>query len=345
MKLRRIIAVCLGSSILLSGCSGTEKTIPELNESVTEQADISAVLQGDLYNITYYDGWVQPETTSITATHNGVITKVNARPGLAVTKGEVLAVVSATEGTSYDRDELAEEYEYEHSQLELSLEIAQTQLELIESSSETKIQEQQLEIDSIQLELDKLEDEYETGLFSISEDIIATEVEESTQEYEITAPCDGTISYSASDLLGSEVSSSVILFQIAEDSLTIETEKISESLLNEANQIYARYKTQEIAVEAIEDSGNSSKSCFQISEEIPEMAAGDYISIYIVTDYREDVNYIPVDALKADAAGYYVYLWKDGERTRQPVEIDLITNAYIEVTKGVAKGDMILVSE
>lgn len=350
MKLRRIIAVCLVSSVLLIGCQSTSEKVPVLKDSLTGQSDIETVEQGDLYNIICFDAGIKPQTTSIAASHNGVITKVDAQLGQQVKQGDVLATISETKVIHQNEDVLKSEYEYEHSDLELSIEIAKKQLELIcQDGSDSEILEQKLNIENLQLSMDQLEEEYNDGLYTGSQEATDTVTEGEATEYTITAPNDGQIAYITPDLLGSDVSSSSVLFMIASENLLIETEKIPESMMQGASRIYARYHTSESDLEVYDGSetGNldSSKSYFKLVDSFQGAQAGEYVSIYVITDYKEDVTYIPVDALKADAAGYYVSLWKDGERSRQPVEIGLITTSYIEITSGVTKGDQILVSE
>lgn len=70
-------------------------------------------------------------------------------------------------------------------------------------------------------------------------------------------------------------------------------------------------------------------------------------NVEITLDQKEDAVALPVECLKMDKEGKYVFLYNEKDKTvvKQPVTVGVNSDLYYEVTQGLKKGDMIAASE
>lgn len=68
-------------------------------------------------------------------------------------------------------------------------------------------------------------------------------------------------------------------------------------------------------------------------------------SVEIEVEVIGNTVIIPVEALLEDRDGSYVYLVKDGELTRAPIEVTRFTDTSVGVASGLAEGEQVIVSD
>ena len=82
------------------------------------------------------------------------------------------------------------------------------------------------------------------------------------------------------------------------------------------------------------------------NENLEGVKPGDFVSIYLYTDYRENVLLVPINSLYSSAGeGTYVYLMIDGEKVRQRVDTGLRNESFAEIRDGLEEGDEVFVKQ
>ncbi|MDF2542318.1 MAG: Membrane-fusion protein [Herbinix sp.] len=335
---------------VLTSCSSNRAKIPTLLSSLKSEADIAGAVRGDLYQISYYDGRVVPDVTEVQAEKMGTFSEFLVSIGDRVSKGDVLAVMFVSEDSMAEKEENPEDA-YRIEGLELDIEIAKTQLEILikENAKEQEIRLQELEVESMELSLSQ-----EKEKLQLIEEIGEWETDyipNTAEKYEIKAPCDGTISYRTEAVKGDIVPAYSVVASIAGSHARIETSYLSNDRLAQMDRMYTVHNGKRINLiplsevnSAVPKTQGSISSYFIPETTESSFTIGDYMPVYVISDLQENVIYIPVDALKADKEGYFVYVWNEGKK-KTPVEIGLITVSYVEIVSGVQEGDQILVTE
>ncbi len=70
---------------------------------------------------------------------------------------------------------------------------------------------------------------------------------------------------------------------------------------------------------------------------------GMFTSVFLMTDTHEDVPVVPRDALVLDSLGDTVYVKVDDQALRREVQLGLRDEDSVEVTQGLAEGDLLIV--
>ena len=143
---------------------------------------------------------------------------------------------------------------------------------------------------------------------------------------------------------------------ITDDSrVYLETEYLSESVVNDADKVYAKIGQKEYVIEYKpydpdeffykRVNGEEVKTQFIVKAEDGEVYIGQYAVVVINGEYKEKVLTVPVNALYEEADGYYVYKLVDGKRVRCDVSVGLISNAKAEILEGLTEGEKVYVKE
>jgi HlyD family secretion protein len=83
---------------------------------------------------------------------------------------------------------------------------------------------------------------------------------------------------------------------------------------------------------------------FNVAGNTRPYRVGDYVYIYALTNQRENVLRIPVNALYSDLEqGDYVYMDVGGRKVLQIVQIGVRTTAFVEILDGLQEGDVVYV--
>ena len=333
--------------LLFGGCAG-EKSVPVLSESVKEQKDVALVEQGDLRNVEYYSLTSVPETKEITIEHAAYVKEWKVSLGDEVKKDDVIAVLEYRE---QEREEVLIDgctMDYELEQLRLDLELARNYYELLIRNKESK---EEIRLQEIEIELLELKIKKRTG---VMEEKMPEETEKAVTEavIEVRAPFDGTVVYCTTAVDGELVPALSCVAAVAGKNTVLTGEYISEKNLSAIDRIYAVIDGIETELVKLPYSAEDfAQECARFEAQETEVAAGRTIGAYLVSDTRENVCYVPINALQADGDGYFLYVVtateEDGavKREKRKVEIGLLTMSFAEIVSGVQKGEKVLVTE
>lgn len=135
----------------------------------------------------------------------------------------------------------------------------------------------------------------------------------------------------------------------------LNTEYISKSKITKALDVYAvidgkRYEIQYENMEPEEyqqlvDSNENIHTTFILKDPNDEVKIGSYAAVIVEKDRRKKVLSVPVNSLKKEADGYYVYLYDGVDTTYVPVQIGMRDGLYAEVISGLSEGDKVLAED
>ena len=78
-------------------------------------------------------------------------------------------------------------------------------------------------------------------------------------------------------------------------------------------------------------------------EEGAKVELGEYAIICRLSDLRENVISIPLDAIYVEAGKKYVYVIEGESRIKTPIETGVYGVSYVEVVEGLAEGECVYV--
>nr|WP_314465028.1 efflux RND transporter periplasmic adaptor subunit [uncultured Clostridium sp.] len=100
------------------------------------------------------------------------------------------------------------------------------------------------------------------------------------------------------------------------------------------------------SISDISSVSDSSTGMFDVTvslgEESTNSAIGLMADIRLADNKGENSVYIPAKSVQSDDSGSYVYKVSDGSAVKAPVTLGRKKNAYIEVTKGLAAGEQVV---
>lgn len=340
----------LGFLLLSGGCAGSGE-LPVLSESIKEQQDIAVVEQGNLQYVEYYSLTSVPETAEVITEDSAYIKRWNASLGDRVKQGDVIAVLEYEEQEGQAPEEVSSTINYELEQLKLDLELAKAiyQSMLEKKSSREELRLQQIEIELLELDVKRLSGTYTEE--DTSEETSQTE-EKKASVLEITAPFDGVVAYCTAAVEGDFVPAMSCIAVVAGENTVLQGEYLSEKDLSVIDRMYAVIDGIETELVKLPYTAEDfAQECARFEAEGTSVAAGRTIGAYLVSNTREDVCYVPINALQADGDGYFLYVItateEDGtvKREKRKVEIGLLTMSFAEIVSGVRKGEKVLVTE
>ncbi len=353
MKKRLIaaIAVC----VCLTGCGGD---VPQLLEPLGNEQTTVEVKRGEMYNMSVYNENVVPDVTEVRTPGSGTIQAVNCMLGDTVKKGDVLIQLGAATGEDSSEsidmqiDELNRQHTYNDSIAALDIEIAREELAQLQEGggSPDDIATQNDVLNSLSNKRAGDEITYQTRLAELQ----MLKTDGSAVDSQVVAPVNGQVVYMNVGNIGDSVAKDVVVICIAaENTLKIYGDYIYPDIYKAAGESYAFIDGQKVSVtySMMTDSEASnivtlghqlfSTFFFNDKEHVPPL--GTYAPIVLKTDVKEDVLYIPDNALYEDVDGYYVYVpgEEEGSRVRKDVEIGDRWDLYAEVKNGLKEGDVV----
>jgi len=134
--------------------------------------------------------------------------------------------------------------------------------------------------------------------------------------------------------------------------LRIKTDMVYKSDIKRAIEYYAVINGKRYEVEYVEpetqNSGTAtsteaatSYSTFILKDESGAVKAGDFATVVVINQKKENALVVPSEAVKSDTEGFFVYVY-DGEKTAYtPVKIGIKSGFYTEILSGLSDGDRI----
>ncbi len=134
--------------------------------------------------------------------------------------------------------------------------------------------------------------------------------------------------------------------------LRIKTDMVYKSDIKRAVEYYAVVNGKRYEVEFVEPEtkgsgtttsteGATSYSTFIIKDESGTVKAGDFATVVVINQKKENALVVPSEAIKSDTDGFFVYLY-DGEKTTYtPVKTGIKSGFYTEILSGLSEGDRI----
>jgi len=335
----RVLLILVLLVPFFAACSGAtanslESTPTAIPLPVIAQKPTYKVQRGEMTNELNFSGRIAPvEKQELAFAANGRVANISVRRGDAVTKDQLLAELET------GRDE------YALRRAQANLKIAQLRLELARLQSppnseinriNVAIQEQEVEL--AQIALDEISFSYD-GL-------------------RITSPIDGTV-LSVSILEGgtAEADKPVIVVANLEDlvvSATTNPEDLARLVIGmgvTVNSIGKNIPVAEGRVRALPyPYGNAATESTDgsLQVELDESPAqlgyevGDMVSASIVLEHKENVLWLPLQAVREFEGRYFVIV-RDGDLERRvDVQVGILDEDRIEITDGLSEGEVVV---
>lgn len=356
-------AVCILTA-LLSGCSVSDST----NLSKTRSQDVIKETAGrevqttlaaimDISKVQLFPAQIAPKVTELCFPEAGIFSKYECSLGDRVKKGEILARTEETEqkkGIKDAQDVLAElksdhEKATKHNQAVIDI----CELELKESALN--------ELDALakkqEIEKQKLLMRQETERYELEKDKqekLLSGLEEELGKNVIVAPCDGTIVYIKSMDEGSNVTDTSTYIGVADETeYYLVSDYVERTFVDRSKRVYGIVdgKEYELTYQAPDPKITSKLSAnnidlhstFAVNQPDESLHFSDYAEVVLVRDEAIGVLGIPKITVKSDTVGKYVYVQKDGEKSKVYIKTGVTDGVNVEVTDGLAQGDVIYV--
>ena len=340
----------------VSGCGFTitKQEVPELLEPVIVTLKGEKAVRGNIQDIEVFKGSIKEESISYAFPGNCYVENLAVHVGQYIEKGDLIARVN-TEEFEKELADLKTEILYlencneietelsaillQNSQIDIQMmspksewyQEAQTQLELQRKQSDFEKTERELQIEQKKVELATL---YEKNG---AEDIYASE-----SGYLIYAK-----DFSVNNPTG-YINANEIIAVTAMDSGYYIASSMPLVTAREADFIYAviNGKQYDLTYEPYDEKelkraskeGLTLESRFLCKEDLSTLK-GSEVTVYAVTNYRENVISISPDAFFTENNTDFVYLIQDGKKVKQEVEDGVHTQNAVEIKEGLQEGD------
>lgn len=352
------------TTLLLCSCAAGPQQAPELLTPVKVRPDSAVAEVGDIFDLTYREGAVVPAVEPASFSTDGVIAEICVLPGQEVKKGDVLAVLE-TEALQKRLDALRAELNqgqtaYASLNRSLSLDIQIKQLELQQMQQSGAPAAYELQLKELELEEAKLQQKQAKESQAASQKQLNVQIEEIVRQISntaVTAPIDGAVVWISVNAVGGRFATAgSALFYIADPSrLLIRTERISPSLLQTCDRIYAQIGDREYGLVPQETDINDDiakaldglemKTTYSFTEDASELSPGGNAIVCCRSNFKAGVLSVPANALYRDQDGAYVYRLEGDEKKRVPVEIGVRTALRVEILSGLTEGDEVYVKD
>ncbi|MCD7742017.1 MAG: biotin/lipoyl-binding protein [Ruminococcus sp.] len=327
--------------ISMVGCSssdeGQEIVVPIYETDEIDYKTEEAVV-GDISQKYYVDGYFgYPYSENVSFSMSGTIETIYVEENQTVEEGDILITLNS--------DEVDEQLE----EKEVYLEQAKKTVETLESEGGSATE---LELAKVELELTQLEYDY---------------LEDSRDNYNVYAPCDGVFSTTqdasfgsgvsdqrgASVLLveGAQVDASTTFGQIVDHSeqylicdvydTVLENVNFGTRVSLEQGQTEATGKVVDI-IEG--DNAGMSLTTYVITPEEDADLSDLQVSCCFEVYSKLDTIIVPSDAVKTSGDRSYVNLLIDGAKIEQDVEVGIVDDDETEIISGLTGGEQVIVN-
>ncbi len=356
MKKRMVFALAAALALLASGCAAKKAEVPALLTPVGAKTDAAACETGDMEDLEVYEGAVAPRSAALYFTADSRIGAIPVGIGDSVKAGDPLvgidvsAIDSALSALDAEKARIAETADYEKSLYDIDMEVAC--LELSELTDEAAKYDKETDMALRELEYQNGEAARQERLAAIGTERAA--LEKQLEDTWLVAPCDGRVVAIACSVGQTVGAYDTVCVVTDEADLVLQSAYVSPAALAGAAACYAliagtRYEIDPEPVDEDEYAraalkGTEYLSVYQI-ENVGGLTAGETAAVVLVTQHKEDVLKIPVNALFEDDGGAYVYALADETKTRRDVEVGLKTSTEAEILSGLSEGEVVYVGD
>ena len=358
---RRISAIVLLVCTLLSACSTQTEEVPVLMENNNLDLPTVTVQYGDIYNIDFTTGGIHPYSERLNFTSSGLFDCFEVESGQQVKQGDVLAKLDNSVKQA-QLDALKESLKYYQDTADLELKALNAAYQQIkEEQAQLRVSgapDYALEVKSIEaweatMDINHAEQNHELQFGELEEQVRQME-EELTQETQIVAPFDGTVTWLNSTVKqGDYLTADTPIVAIStNDRLYIISEYMTDTYRTYCERIYAKIGGQEYELTMRErnlkaDVANNREGYILTSEYdfVDELPSGTDISgnamIIFLWNYHPNVLYLPNELVYQNTDGYYVNRVIDNKVVQTSVEIGARSPLETEIVSGLKEGDAV----
>lgn len=354
----------------LCGCADVQQDIPDLLEPVGVQVDTAVVVKGDMSEVNVIEADVVPYVEGLYFTEGGYVDEVHVTVGDVVSKGQVLVSLDEEkldeQIASLEKDIVTTKKLGELSDQKAAADIKATGIELEMMWKTGEVFEWQSGPSLIDYNIKYVEKQKKELTLEQTQELRQLELQEKQRQLKLlkekkgknklVAPFDGRVVYVAEfDVAGTVREYNTIVCVADESRLSLVSEMISETEIKRADKIYAHIMDKDYAITHQPYTAEKYVEMALAGEEIPTiftfdaeeegLESGQYASILMHFNCREDVLIIPANALYKDANGQCVYLMENGKRIRQGVKVGAASAVSVEILEGVKEGDVVYVKD
>lgn len=336
------------------GARAAEQAVPELLEPIEITLTGKKAVLGNIQDVEAYKGSVKSDSVSYAFSQGTYVEDLTVHVGQYIEKGDLIAQVNTQ---SYEKElaDLKAEITYlttinaietqladnqvKNSEIDLNqmragstwYEDAKKQLDAQIQQKEFDTKEREFNIQNKKAELTSLQQQNGSGNIYASESGYLTYV----KDFSVDNPT-------------GYVNAGEIVAVTAKEDLYYIGSTMPLVTAREASFVYAQIgnKQYELTYVPYEDSqlkrasneGVTLESRFICEEDISGYKGTD-VTVFAVSNYRENVLSISPDALFTENNASFVYLLVDGEKVKQEVETGVHTKNAVEIISGIEEGD------
>lgn len=361
----RYISVFLMAAVLLCGCAAQESADPELMDPVVLEPETAVAGYEDIFNLTAVEGCILPESVPVVFLADGVIEEVSVTPGQQVKKGDLLvkldmeSVQEQIENLKEQMEESAARAERNISSLRMTAEIYRKELAALKAAGDSYAASVK-EVDLWEALMEVRHAEEDQAASQSRQQMQIDELQTMVDECgELHAPVDGVVTWLMDgSLKGKWVQEDSVFLCIADPAkLFVETDRVSESVLNDSDRIYAKIGQEEYELIPRENSMEedmadtedgirlTTKFDFKVQPDPEILTQGGNTLVVCRWRYLSNVMSVPRGAIFRDGQENYVYVIEEGVMVRTPVEIGIGTALRTQILSGLEEGQVVYVAE
>lgn len=356
MKKTIFCAVLAAVMLTLAGCGTETREAPELLTPVGASLDRTAAQVGDLEDISVYTASVAPRYMALCFAHDTVVGEINVPLGGEVKAGDVIISMDISQvqreidALDSETAQLNEEAEFARQLYEIDVELYQLNME--NAATEDEKYDIETEMLLYQLEYENAAATRDERLRAIAES--RAELESQLDGSAIVAPCDGRVAY-----LGCASGQAVGAYDTVcvvtdENSLTIQSDFVSQGDIADAIEIYALVGDAKYALEAEPvDEADYASSVLRGGEYLSVFTAADANGlslgqsavVCVVNMRKTGVLKVPVNSVFEDDGENYVYIVDGESRVRRDVSVGVSSASEAEILSGLEEGEIVYVGD
>ena len=365
IKIRYVVILLLTACCISSCVAPYTAEVPELLPAVSIREDMAKVTRGRVENVNRYGATVRIKSQGLFFRDTGLrFGEYYCVPGDYVEEGQLLArlnteAIERQIATQLEKIEhIVLENAFAVKLLELEIDRMLAELELLAASVDQDrngmaVELKKLDIEHRQLALDHVIENQNLSLAHEENDL--RNLQARIADAEIRAPFDGIITYRADKSFNQWVAPfSQLIFISGDDSVFVEftgtgTFTISSGHIIKGAAGQNLYDLERLALSVREATYFTLMRIpqplrFSVKGE-HNLTPGEYMTLYVYTDIRENVLRLPVNTIYTDdiEIGPYVYVLENGSKTMRQIETGLVTAAFVEIISGLSEGDEVFV--